>query len=98
MRPNREAWEEPKAQEGMNSRELEVHLIEKEIFIQNLGWVMTQTRHHVKRCYLRVNPEDCIDREYVVVEYDNHPNKQLIKIDGLDFGEIAHRVSGWIPL
>ena len=82
----------------MNSRELEAHLIEKEIFIQNLGWVMAQTRHRVKRCYLRVNPEDYIDREWCVVEYDNHPNRQLIKIDGLDFGEIAEKVARCIPL
>lgn len=98
MRPNREAWEDPKPQRYMDNHELEVHLVEKEIFIQNLGWVMTQTRHHVKRCYLQVNPEDYIDREWVVVEYDNRPERQIIKIDGLDFGEIAHRVSGWIPL
>lgn len=98
MRPNRKAWEEPKPQRDMGNHELEAHLVEKEIFIQNLGWVMTQTKHHVKNCYLQVNPEDYIDREWVVVEYDSHPNRQLIKIDGLDFGEITEKVARYIPL
>lgn len=39
-----------------------------------------------------------IDREWVVVEYDSHPDRQLIKIDGLDFGEIAERVARCIPV